>query len=165
MHRRRFSFTIGMTVLMLGYIGIGSVNAAESKSTQANWENLKQLAAGQQIRVVLDDAKSYRAQFQRVSDEGLVVHAGGGEQTFERQKILRVSTKGASHRGPNAAIGASIGGAGGALIGANPSTAFSQVSRGRSMLFGMLSGIGVGIAVGAAMPTGGWHDVYRVRCA
>jgi hypothetical protein len=37
MNRRKHIFAIGMTVLVLGFIGIGSVNAAESKSTQANY--------------------------------------------------------------------------------------------------------------------------------
>ena len=76
MNRRKHFFAIGMTVLMLGFIGIASVNAAEPKSTQANWESLKQLATGQEVRVVLNDAKSYSGQFQSVSDEGFVVRLG-----------------------------------------------------------------------------------------
>ena len=37
-----------------------------SESSQSSWDDLKQLAAGQQIRIVLYDAKSYDAKFQSV---------------------------------------------------------------------------------------------------
>jgi hypothetical protein len=109
MDRRRAWFTIGMTVLMLGSIGIAAVHAEEAKSLQANWANLKQLAPGQQIRVVLNDAKAYTGEFRSVSDEGLVIRTGEGEQTLERQNILRVSTQGKGHRGRGALIGVAVG--------------------------------------------------------
>ena len=84
MNRRKHFFAIGMTVLMLGFIGIGSVNAAEPKSAHAKWEGLKQLATGQEVRVVLNDAKSYSGQFQTVNDDGIVLRLGKDSQTFER---------------------------------------------------------------------------------
>ena len=65
MNRRTQHFAIGMAVLMLGFIEVASVSAAEPKSTQANWENLKQLALGQEVQAVLNDAKSYRGQRKR----------------------------------------------------------------------------------------------------
>ena len=109
MNRRKHIFAIGMTVLMLGFLGIGAVNAAEPKSTQANWENLKHLAAGEEVRVVLNDGKSYAAKFQDFSDEAIVVRTSTGEQTFSRQDVLRVSAKREPHRMRNAIIGAAAG--------------------------------------------------------
>src|ERR1035437_8412286 len=106
MDRRKLWFTMGMTVLMLGYNGPVAVQAEEAKPPQANWVNLKQLAPGQQIRVVLNDAKSYTGSLHSVSDESLVIRTAGGEQTVDRQNVLRVSTKGQSHRLRNAALGA-----------------------------------------------------------
>ena len=166
MNHRKQIFAIGMTVLMLGFIRIGSVYSAEPKSTQANWESLKSLAAGQQIRVVLNDAKSYNGQFQSVSDEGLVVRSGGGDQTFARPSILRVSTKGAPHRGRNALIGAGVGaGVGAAALGVCPQGGYREVipCGGRGAAIGAALFAPMGAAVGAILPTGGWHDVYRVR--
>jgi hypothetical protein len=109
---------MGMTVLMLGFIEVASVSAAEPKSTQANCENLKQLAPGQQIWLVLNDAKSYRGQFRAVRDEAIMARVATGEQTFERQNVLRVSAKAKSRRGRNELIGAAIGaGLGGVAVG------------------------------------------------
>jgi hypothetical protein len=166
MNRRKHIFAIGITVLMFGFIGIAPTNAAEPQSAQANWESLKKLAIGQQIRVVLNDAKFYSGQFQSVSDEGLVVRSGGGEQTFARPSILRVSTKGGSHRGRNALIGAGVGaGVGAAAFGVCPQGGYREVipCGGRGAAIGAVLLAPMGAAVGAAMPTGGWHDVYRAR--
>ena len=40
---------------------------------QNNWDNLRQLAPGRQIQIVLNDAESYTGQFQSASDERLVM--------------------------------------------------------------------------------------------
>ena len=80
-----------------------------AQSSQNNWDNLKQLAPGQQIRVVLNDAKSYEAKFQSVTDDAIVVRLATGDQTFPRQSVLRVSSKHRSHRGRNALIGVGVG--------------------------------------------------------
>jgi hypothetical protein len=169
MNRRKHFFEIGMTILMLGFIGIGSINATEHKSTQANWANLKQLASGQQIRVVLNDAKSYSGQFQSVKDEGLVVRTGGGEQTFERQNILRVSSQGKSHRGRNALIGLAVGTGAGVAVGvASPELGQGKCAQGscvnaESAALAGFAGAAIGVGLGAVLPSGGWYDVYRAR--
>lgn len=169
MDRRRPWFTIGMTLLMLGSLGIAAVHAEEAQSPQANWDNLKQLAPGQQIRVVLTDAKAYTGQLHSVSDEGLVIRTGGGEQTVERQNILRVSSQGKSHRGRNALIGLAVGAGAGVVVGvASPELGQGKCGQGSctnaesAALAGFL-GAAVGTGLGAVLPTGGWHDVYRAR--
>jgi small nuclear ribonucleoprotein (snRNP)-like protein len=167
MNRRKHFFAIGMTVLMLGFIGIGSVNAAEPKSTQANWENLEQLASGQEVQVVLTDAKSYRGQLQTVGDDALVLRLARGEQTFERQNVLRVSTRGKSHRGRNALIGLAAGAGAGVIVAvASPELGTGKCAQGSCVNAGIVSMVGfwggvLGAGLGAAIPTGGWHDVYR----
>src|SRR5271157_4455254 len=109
MDRRRPWSTIGMIVMMFSSIGISTVCAQQGKSTQANWDNLKGLTPGDDIRIVLNDKKTYRAQFQSVSEESIVVRLGTGDQAFDRQSVLRVSTQGKSHRGRNAMIGLAVG--------------------------------------------------------
>jgi len=166
MNHRKYHLAIIMTVLILAFVGIAPSNAAESNSTQANWESLKHLAAGQQIRLVLNDVKSIRGQFQSVSDEGLVVRTGAGDQTFEKRHVLRVSTQGASHRARNALIGAGAGaGVGAAALGVCPQGGSREVipCGGRGAAFGAVLFAPVGAVVGAVMPTGGWHDVYRAQ--
>jgi len=81
-----------MIALLLGSIGISAVYAKEAKSPQANWDNLKGLTPGDDIHIVLNDKKTYRAQFQSVSEESIVVRLATGDQAFDRQSVLRVST-------------------------------------------------------------------------
>ena len=167
MNLRRHWFAIGMTVLTLVFIGIASVNGAEPKSTQANWESLKQLAPGQEVQVVLNDAKSYSGQFQSVSDDGIVLRLGKDSQTFERQNVLRVSTRGKNHRGRNALIGLAVGAGAGVIVAvASPELGTGKCAQGSCVDAGTVSVVGflagvLGAGLGAVIPTRGWHDVYR----
>ena len=168
MNRRKHLFAIGMTVLILAFIGIGAVNAAEPKPAQANWENLKHLAAGGEVHVVLNDGKSYAAKFQSFSDEAIVVRTSAGEQTFSRQGVLRVSAMKQSHRMRNAIIGAAAGcGAGlGIAAGYAASQRKEWPQNHYFEVLGPILGAGFGGAGGglaAALSKGGWHDVYRAR--
>jgi hypothetical protein len=138
-----------------------------AQSSQNNWDNLKQLAPGEQIRIVLNDAKSYSGQFQSVSDDGIVLRLGKDTQTFERQTVLRVSTRGNSHRGRNALIGLAVGAGAGVIVAvASPELGQGKCAQGScinatsAMLAGFV-GAAVGAGLGAVLPTGGWHDVYR----
>jgi hypothetical protein len=134
---------------------------------QNNWDNLRQLGPGQQIRIVLNDAESYTGQFQSASDERLVVRTGGTDQTFERQNVLRVSTRGTSHRGRNALIGLAVGAGAGVIVGvASPELGQGKCAQGSCVDAGTVSILGfwggvLGAGLGAVIPTGGWHDVYR----
>jgi len=169
MSHRTHRFGIGLMTLIVGFIAFALVNAAEPKSTQANWENLKQMATGQQIRVVLNDAKAYTGRLHSVSDQGLVIRTGGGEQTFEKQNILRVSSQGKSHRGRNALIGLAVGTGAGVIVGvASPELGQGKCAQGscinaESAALAGFVGAAIGTGLGAVLPTGGWHDVYRAR--
>jgi len=161
MNRRRHQFAIGMTVLMLGFIEVAPISAAGPKPTQADWESLKQLAPGLQLQVVLNDAKSYRGQLQTVGDDALVLRLATGEQTFERQSVLRVSTQGKSHRARNALIGLAVGTGTGIIVGvASPELGQGKCAQGSctnatSAALGGFVGAAVGAGLGAVLPTGG----------
>jgi hypothetical protein len=140
-----------------------------AESAQHGWDNLKQLAPGQQIRIVLNDAKSYTGQFQSVTDAGIVVRLATGDQAFERQSVLRVSAQGKSHRGRNALIGLALGTGAGIIVGvASPELGQGKCAQGSCInaasasLTGVV-GAAVGASLGAVIPTHGWHDVYRAR--
>jgi hypothetical protein len=134
-----------------------------AQTSQNNWDNLKRLAPGDDIRIVLNDKKSYKAKFQSVSDEAIVVRLATGDQAIERQSVLRVSTKGASHRTRNALIGAGVGaGVGAAGFGICD---YREVipCGGEGAAIGAVFVAPFGAAAGALVPTGRWHDVYRGR--
>jgi len=130
--------------------------AAQSPS----WDTLKQLTAGRQIRVVSNDSKSYKGQFQALTGDAIVIHSKGADQTVPRQSVKLISSKRPGHRGRHALIGAAIGaGAGLSTGGAIASGCFCTANQVRAVatpLFGVL-----GAAIGAALPTGGWQELYR----
>jgi hypothetical protein len=140
-----------------------------AESGQHGWDNLKQLAPGQQIRIVLSDARSCTGQFQSLTDAGIVVRLAAGDQAFERQSVLRISTQGKSHRGRNALIGLAVGTGAGIIVGvASPELGQGKCSQGScvnatSVSVAGAAGAAVGAGLGAAIPTHGWHDVYRAR--
>lgn len=155
-----------IVLLLLGLFGAASLLAGEPQP-EANWDNLKHIAAGDDVQVVLGDAKSFDAKFQTYSDSAIIVRTISGEQTFSREDVLRVSAKGKSHRTRNTIIGAGIGF--GAGLGTGAAVAASQRSeypQNRYTEVGAIAGVALaaaGAGVGALLPTGGWHVVYRAR--
>ena len=108
----------GRDTTAVGPMASLGVKGTEPGQEVANWANLKQLSAGQEIQVVLNDAKSYRGRFESVSQDTLMMRLETGEQSFDRKSLLRVSAKAGSHRLRNAALGGLIGIGTGAGIGA-----------------------------------------------
>ena len=153
----------------------GTASGQDSKGRSSSWYNLKSLTPGQEIRVVMNNLKSYQGEFESLSDGGITLRQAAGEQTLARKDILRVSRKiGQNHRGRNALIGAVLGAGGGLAIGMGPyyiqrncteGPAFECSGPPNARWVKVLLPVGgaVGSVIGAAMPTGGWHDVYRVH--
>ena len=135
------------------------LRAAERVET--HWESLNQLTSGQRIRVVLSGNKSYQGEFQSINDQSILIHEATGDQTFSRASILRISSRVRSHRTRNTLIGAAVGAAAGLGVGAatdKPGSIFPNVGK---EIFTPVGAI-VGALVGLIIPSGGWHDIYRV---
>jgi hypothetical protein len=142
---------LGILLALLASVGALAQGPADS------WDNLKKLVPGEGIRIVLKDAKSYGVTFESFDEGGIVVRTATGRQTYARDTVLRVSSKGQSHRLRNALIGAGVGaGITGALVAAGTRSDPENANGVVSIPFVALAGAGVG-----AMTTGGWHDVYR----
>src|ERR1019366_6564529 len=95
-----------------------AANGQDSKGRSSSWDNRKSLTPGQEIRVVLNNVKSYQGEFESFSDGGITLRQAAGEQTLARKDILRVSQKkGQNHRARNAVIGAAVGTGAGLWIG------------------------------------------------
>jgi hypothetical protein len=168
MNQLKQTLSLGLVVLTLGLLTVGPLGASDPKPAKGNWDDLKKLAPGDDIRIVLNDAKSYGAKFQSVSDEAIVVRLVTGEQTFSRESILRVSARSTPHRGRNAMIGAAAGFA--ACLGIGAATAASRRKEypynkytEAGAVIGVVACAPAGAGIAALMPTGGWHDVYRAR--
>jgi hypothetical protein len=156
----------------------GTASGQDSKGRASSWDNLKSLRPGQEIRVVMNNVKSYQGAFESLSDGGITLRQATGEQTLARKDILRVSQKiGQDHRVQNVLTGAVVGAGAGLGIGliANH-VIWSHRNCTEGPLFGcgyppnphwgiILTPLGglAGATIGSAVPTGGWNDVYRAR--
>lgn len=146
---------IGFWVVVLGLLAAATLAGANPRQTLADWDNLNRLAPADNLRVVANDAKSYGAKFQSVTDEALTVRLATGEQTFPREAVLRVPAKGHSDRLRNALIGAGLGALG---LGAGDPNREVIPAGGVGAAIGAAFLTPVGAAVAAAIPTGGWVD-------
>jgi len=155
----------------------GTAIGEDSKGLLSNWDNLKSLTRGQEIRVVMNNVKSYQGKFESLSDDGITLQQAGGEQTLPRQDVLRVSWKGQSHRTRNAKIGAAVGagvGLAGGLVANHIIWSHANCTEGPAFSCGgppnphwEIIGPPVvavpGALIGAVVPTGGWRDIYRAH--
>jgi hypothetical protein len=131
---------------------------AQDPPAKADWNNLRHLVQGAEIRVVLNNRKSFRARFETFDGEAIVVSVATGRETLARESILRVSVRAPRHVRRNIMIGMAVGAAGGASVVAL--TCRHAECRGPVEGIGALFGMPVGALVGGIMPTGGWHEVY-----
>ncbi len=142
---------------------LGSSAAAQPAKGIANWANLNQLAPGSEIRVTLANGKTLRGFVQRVTPESLAINATTSQETTARQDIRRVALKKPGHRGRNTLVGLAIGTGAGLAVGAyldSKEGSGNWFPNAGKVVFSPLGAI-LGTVIGVALPTGGWHDVYR----
>lgn len=101
LRNRALSFTMALALL-------GLVTSPSLHAQNPAWDSLKQVTSGQKIRVVLNDTKSYTGEFRSVSDEAIVIHTRGADQSVPRQSVKQVYSKRPGHRGRHALTGAAI---------------------------------------------------------
>ena len=134
-------------VLMVLFIFLGQANAQSN-----SWDSLKQLAPGQEVRVVELSMKFHDGKFVSVSDERLFLSTKEESVTCERENILRVSLRKPSHRVRNTLIGAVAGGVAGGFLSNTSTTKAASIPMGAI----------IGAPLGVAIPTGGSREIYRV---
>ena len=148
-------------VLLFGLLFSSLLCSAENPA----WNNLKQLSPGQQVRILINSNKSFKGQFQSVTDEAVIIHANGADKTLSRSSVQEVASRRPGHRGRHALIGAAIGAGAGLGFGAAIDNNCSSQSivctgnKGKAILAPVFGLIGAG--VGALLPAGGWQEVYR----
>jgi hypothetical protein len=142
---------------------------ALAAQASANWDGVRQLIAGQGVRVILTDGRTLRGKFQSATDDALMVATAKSQEALSRTMVTQVSTRGKSHRLRNALIGFGAGAGGGLIVGAIADADSCHPDRllgcigGPNVLKKVFTPLGalVGGIVGAVLPTGGWRDVYQ----
>jgi hypothetical protein len=150
--------------MVLPFIGL-LVSSSLCGAQNPAWNNLKQLTPGQQVRVVANNNKSLKGQFQSSNDDAIIIRSKGTDQSLSRSIVQLVSSRRVGHRGRRVLIGAAIGAGAGLGIGAaidndcSPNSIVCSGDKGKAILTPVFGLLGAGI--GALLPAGGWQEVYR----
>jgi len=159
---------------LLATIALGQGRSAPARASE--WDNVKMLAQGTQIRVAGEASKQGAPQriqggLESVTDSELVILNRTGTQSFPRAEIVSVSVKKNEHRLRNALVGLGVGTAAGTAIGFGIGHAQDSQCRktggwfcGLDALGGTAAGGVIGIVsgtlTGVFWPTGGWRKIY-----
>lgn len=158
MLRSTHSLRLHWIIALCGVVLSPTLLAAQN----SGWTNLRQMKPGQQIRIVLNDARSYTGRFQSADDKAIMLRSHGTDRTLGRSEVRRVTVRSGGHRARHVVIGAAIGvGAGvgaGAAIGSS-----SYVTRSKAIAVAAPALGVLGAAIGAAVPSGGWTTVYSAQ--
>ncbi len=127
------------------------------------WDDVARLMPTSQILVETTGSKPLQGTLESVTDDVVVIKRSEKQEPIARNSIIRLAVRTTSHRLRNSLIGLAVGtaiGIGVAAIDAHTCTGLLCGLGGVTLLpFEMIGGT----AVGAAVPTGGWLDVYRTR--
>ena len=137
--------------------------AAQHAKAIENWANLNQLVKGTEIRVTLVTGATQRGFLQSVTPESLTINAATSQPTVSRQDIRRVALK--RFRPSRSKHAHRVGDWNGRRPGrwrrrgcpGGPRQLAAERRQSGVCPLGAL----IGTVVGVALPTGGWHDVYR----
>ena len=148
---------------------MGSVTAAAQPPAPAsNWNSVKMLAPGTQLRVAAAASKPVQGTLQSVTDTELVLLHKATRQSFERSAAINVSVRVNGHRRRNTLIGLGVGTGAGVAIGAGVGAAQARNCHGFlcgltvdvDTAVGGAVGLVGGILTGVFWPTGGWRTIY-----
>jgi hypothetical protein len=151
------------TIVALLTIAMLPVTLAGGEGGQAEWQNIRQLSAGQKIEVIKKDGKSLKGAFVASSDDSIRLQGKRQEVAVPRAEVLRVRTN--PDRGRrNTWIGAAIGAGGGLAVGAGLSERLSDFPNLKPAAYGLCAGVGalVGALIGSV--AGGKHStIYSAK--
>jgi hypothetical protein len=135
---------------------------AAAQTTAATWNSVQALPAGSEVRVAAG-GRALRGKIEAVTDDSITLTSGKGQEMFTQQEVSRVSVKKPGHRRRNTLIGLGIGAGAGLGIGlaASSCTGLGCIGSRAVEIGAPLALGGVGTAIGALIPTGGWREVYR----
>jgi hypothetical protein len=136
---------------------------AAGQAPISNWDNLRMLAAGTEVRVVVGAANAVNGALESMTDTDVVIlREGAGPQSFERTQIASVSVEKVGHRGRDTLIGLGVGLVAGVVAGLAIRGCQTDCKPNQSPVgYGIGIGAPLGAVVGVAWPTGGWRKVYQ----
>jgi hypothetical protein len=145
------------TVLAIPFLSL----AAAGQAPTSNWDNVRTLAPGTEVRVAAGSSKPVQGKLDSVTDSNLVLRLATGTQSFPRPEIHSVSARGKGHRRRNVLIGMGAGTAAGIGIGGATANNCNGIGCGGiRVAVGGILGLAAGTVAGLMLPSGKWRQVY-----
>jgi len=136
-----------------------SVTAA-AQSPPSNWDSVRMIAPGTEVRVAAGTAAAVRGRLESVSDNALIVTNASGTESFQRPEIHSVAVKKKGHRLRNTLIGMGVGTAAGLGVGGAQASGCNTFLCNLAVPFFGFIGFVAGTVTGLVWRTGGWRQVY-----
>jgi hypothetical protein len=135
--------------------------AAAGQAPTSNWENLRMIAPGTEVRVAAGNSKPVRGRLENVSDDSLAIQADTGTRSFPRPEIRGVFVRKNRDRLRKVLIGMGIGTSAGLGIGGAVANNCTGIAcGGYSVAMGGLIGLAGGVVAGLVWSRGEWRQVY-----
>lgn len=134
---------------------------AQSGQPVGSWENVMKLEPGTQVLAVLSDKRTIHGPIRDVTDDSIVMSRGKMQETIVRNSVVRIAMRRKGHRMRNTLIGLGVGAGAGLTVGGIYAQTCTGFLCGIGAVVFVPIGLVGGAAIGAALPTGGWQDVYR----
>jgi hypothetical protein len=134
--------------------------AAAAQAPTSNWDAVKMIAPGTEIRVEAGNSKPVTGKLESVADDSLVIAQKTGTQSVARPEIHGVAVKKKGHRVRNTFIGLGAGTAAGLGIGAAQASGCNELLCELAVPIYGLAGLIAGTVTGLVLPTGGWRQIY-----
>jgi hypothetical protein len=154
-----------MNIIQSGCAAVFLTASILAAQPAADWNIIMKLPPGEQVRVEATSRK-LNGQLQSVSDDMIVVRSGAGEETLMRPEVTRIALKKPGHRKRNTFVGLAAGAGLGlaiALVSTRTCAFAACFDEGTVMAATPPAVAGLGAVVGAAIPTGGWREIYRQK--
>lgn len=134
--------------------------AAAGQIPTPNWESVKTIAPGTEVRIVTSGAKPVRGKVNSVTDNSLVIRHANSMESFPRAEVRSVFVKRERHRLRKVLIGAGVGTAAGLGVGGAAANNCSGIACGGfRMATGGLIGLAGGIVTGLVWSRGEWRQI------
>ena len=126
-----------------------------------SWDSLRELKAGDRIKVLDTSGREQSGAFTAFSDTAISMQAGKSEVAIERARVRRVQVQSGSRRIRNAVIGAAIG----IAIGVAVDGTLGKWLRneGTESARPLMYIVPIGLFGGIAAASPGYRTVYKVR--
>jgi len=148
-------------------LNIGAQSSpARPESGKTNWATVQALPAGTEVLVALNGPKDVKGKVETVTEDSILVKSGKRQETVTRGNIswlsVRVSRR-KSHVASSTKMGAVIGAGVGVVFGIICSAAVGSDGAVCYLAVPVGAGLyaGLGAALGAVSPGGGWREIYR----